>query len=95
MANYYLGHYTNGFCGCDITYGIIAETYEQAVEWMENGLYDYGQDYEYIALHDLDEEEDDIDSAVADYYENLSFYVEQVDQERYEYESNCFEDLTS
>lgn len=95
MANYYLGHYSNNFCGCDITYGIIAETYEQAVEWMENGLYDYGQEYEYVALHDLDEEEDDIDSAVADYYENLSFYVEQVDQERYEYESNCFEDLTS
>lgn len=94
MANYYLGHYTNGFCGCDITYGIIAETYEQAVEWMEDGLDEYGQTYEHVALDNLDEE-DDIDSAVADYYENLSFYVEQVDETHYENESDYFRDLTS
>lgn len=95
MAKYYLGHYTNSFCGCDITYGIIAETYEQAIKWMEDGLYDYGQDYEHLALDDLDEEEDDIDSAIADYYENLSFYVEQVDETQYENKSDFFKDLTS
>lgn len=94
MANYYLGHYSNGFCGCDITYGIIAETYEQAVEWMQDGLDEYGQEYEHIALDNLDEE-DDVDGAIADYYENLSFYVEQVDETHYENESDYFRDLTS
>lgn len=94
MAHYYLGHYSNGFCGCDITYGIIAETYEQAIEWMQDGLDEYGQEYEHVALDNLDEE-DDIDSAIADYYENLGFYIEQVDETRYENESDYFRDLTS
>ena len=71
---YFIGEYSNGYCGCDEVVLMIAETEEQANRYMEDGLADYG--YEYVNCTDFEEDEtNDL------YWENVIFDVREATPE--------------
>jgi len=76
---YFIGEYSNGYCGCDEIVLMIADTEEQAEAYMEEGLADYG--YEYVDGTDFeDDETGDL------YWENVTFSVREATPEEIERE---------
>lgn len=79
--------YDNGYCGCNESEVMKVDTLEEAEEYAQEGIYDYGQTYEHCAEgYDsdegwLDEEEEEY------YYENLSFTVTEITKEEFENEN--------
>lgn len=49
---YYLGTYSNGYCGCSEEVGIIADNMQDAEEYMREGLDIYAEQYEHIAMEE-------------------------------------------
>jgi hypothetical protein len=76
----YLVQYSNGYCGCD-EYSIIkAESFEEAENIAQDGLYDYAQGWEHVA--NLDEfEGEEYDEELEWYYNNCTFAVEEYNSE--------------
>lgn len=74
---YFIGTFSNGYCGCEETIPIIADTIEQAEKYMEDRLDIYGYDYEYVT--EFEEEEDD-----EAYWEDVTYEVREATQEEIE-----------
>jgi hypothetical protein len=69
--------FSNGYCGCDIEEEFVG-TYEEAVEWANEYLPDYAEDYIHIAFgwnEEYTEEEYD------DYLEDCSYDIEESEEE--------------
>jgi hypothetical protein len=76
----YLVQYSNGYCGCDEAIVIEAESFEEAENVAQEGLYDYAESYEYVCH--LDEFEDnEYDEEREWYYDNCTFSVEEYESE--------------
>lgn len=78
MAKYFLGCFSNGYCGCDEVHGFIAETAEQVQKVCEDMLAEYAQD---LIGNCLDEEEQQDDDAVEAYYADCCVEVAEVSEE--------------
>lgn len=93
----FVGTYTCGYCGCDEYCFIEADTLKQAEEYMQNGLIDYAETWEYMALDELDLDElneddsEEIEDALGFYYENCGFDVREATED--EAESETFDDI--
>lgn len=74
---YFIGTFSNGYCGCDEIIPIIADTIEQAEKYMEDRVDIYGYDYEYVT--EFEEEEDD-----EAYWEGVTYEVREATQEEIE-----------
>lgn len=73
---YFKATYSNGYCGCDITEYFKADSEEEVASYMEEGLYDYAEDYAHAHFgwdnHDYTEDEFD------DYYQDCSYNVVEI-----------------
>lgn len=78
MAKYFLGHFSNGYCGCDETYGYIAEDIEQVRKYCEDMLPEYAED---SIVGCLDEEEQQDEDAMEAYFADCYVEVEEVSEE--------------
>lgn len=74
---YFIGTFSNGYCGCEEIVPIIADTIEQAEKYMEDRVDIYGYDYEYVT--EFEEEEDD-----EAYWEGVTYEVREATQEEIE-----------
>lgn len=74
---YFIGTFSNGYCGCDEIIPIIADTIEQAEKYMEDRIDIYGCDYEYMT--EFEDEEDD-----EAYWEGVTYEVRKATQEEIE-----------
>lgn len=68
--------YTNGYCGCDITEVVEATDLENVVDWANEKLNDYAEEYAHVATGWGEDFEDDEEREM--YYENCSFFIEQI-----------------
>ena len=50
MSKYFKAIYTNGYCGCDETRYLIADSEDQAYNYMKDGLQDYGEQWVHVAF---------------------------------------------
>lgn len=80
---YFKIEYSNGYCTCDEEIFIKADSEEQAEEFAEEGLAEYGeqhtngvQGYDFFNGWDSEEE-------AANYEEGLSFCVTEIDREEF------------
>lgn len=72
MKRYIIATRSNGYCGCDSTECYIfpeGTTNEEIDKYIDEGMYDYAEDYEYIARGGWDEDWEDEDEAEAYYNE--------------------------
>lgn len=83
MAKYFLGHFSNGYCGCDKTYGFVAEDIKQVRKYCEDMLSEYAED---SIVGCLDEEEQQDEEMMKDYYCDCQVEVEEVSKEKMEEE---------
>ena len=74
---YFIGTFSNGYCGCEEIVPIIADTIEQAEKYMEDRIDIYGYEYEYVT--EFEEEEDD-----EAYWEGVTYEVREATQEEIE-----------
>ena len=77
---YFIGTYSNGYCGCDEEEYIIADSIEQAEKFMAANLVDYGWDY-YFYCEEYDEEDEDFEET---YWDNITFDVRKATAEEIE-----------
>jgi len=84
---YFIGTYDNGYCGCDVEVYMIADTEEQACQWMSDGLDTYGYDY----MVNADFDDDEVDDC---YWANVNFEVREATQEEIdEQDADVWEDI--
>ena len=74
---YFIGTFSNGYCGCEEIIPIIADTIEQAEKYMEDRIDVYGYDYKYVT--EFEDEEDD-----EAYWEGVTYEVREATQEEIE-----------
>lgn len=79
MAKYFLGYFSNGYCGCDETHGFIAEDIEQVRKHCEDILPEYAED---SIIGCLDEEEQEDKDAMEAYYADCYVEVVEVSEEK-------------
>jgi len=93
MKRYVIVTRYNGYCGCDSTeYYIFPEGMADGEidEYIEEGMYDYAEDYEYVARGGWDEDWESEDDR-EEYYNNCGFdWREADDEEREEYKKEWF-----
>ena len=77
---YFVGTFSNGYCGCDEVILMIADTIEKAEKYMEDRVYIYGSNYKYMTEFEDDEEDDEA------YWEGVTYEVREATQEEIEYE---------
>ena len=72
--------FENGYCGCDIEEKFEG-TYEEAIDWADEYLHTYAEDYAHIAFG-WDEEytEEEYES----YIENCGYSIEESEEEENE-----------
>lgn len=89
MKRYIIVTRSNGYCGCDSTeYYIFPEetTDNEIDEYIQEGMYDYAEQYEYVAIRGWGEDWEDEDDREA-YYDNCGFdWHEATEEEREDYE---------
>lgn len=92
MKRYIIVTRHNGYCGCDSTeYYIFPEetTDSEIDEYIEEGMYDYSESYEYLVTgwgEDWESEDDR-----EEYYDNCGFDWHEADEEeREEYKKEWF-----
>ena len=75
---YFLGTYSNGYCGCTVHEGVIADSYEQAEKYFcdEEAIYEYGEEYAYCCIG---EEYDD--DEYQDYIEGIYVEIQEMTYE--------------
>ena len=78
---YFIGKYSNGYCGCDEIVFLIADSYDEADAFMEANLDNYGYEYEYCADVDEDDEESE-----DNYWENVTYSLREATPEEVEKE---------
>ena len=71
---YFIGTYSNGFCGCDLEVYIIADSEEQADIFMAENEANYGYEYAYTTDYEDDPED-------ASYWENVTYDLREATQE--------------
>lgn len=79
MAKYFLGYFSNGYCGCDEAHGFIAEDKEQVLKHCEDMLPEYADD---SIVGCLDEDEQQDEDAMEAYYAECFVEVEEVSEEK-------------
>lgn len=79
MAKYFLGYFSNGYCGCDEAHAFIAEDKEQVRKYCEDMLYEYADD---SILGCLDEDEQQDEELMEAYYADCYVEVEEVSEEK-------------
>lgn len=79
MAKYFLGYFSNGYCGCDETHGYIAESAEQVEKFCLDALPEYAED---SIIGCLDEDEQQDEDAMEDYIAGCCVEVEEVTEEK-------------
>lgn len=79
MAKYFLGYFSNGYCGCNETYGFVAEDIEQVRKFCNDILPEYAEDF---IMTCLDEEEQQDEEATEAYYADCYVEVEEVSEEK-------------
>ena len=79
MAKYFLGYFSNGYCGCDEARGFIAEDAEQVRKFCEDMLPEYAED---SIMGCLDEEEQQDEDLMEAYYADCYVEVEEVTEEK-------------
>lgn len=84
---YFIGTYSNGYCGCDEEVYIIADSEDQADRFMAEGEINYGYEYAYTTDY-----EDDEDNAA--YWENVTYDLREATQEEIdEVDADCWCDI--
>lgn len=73
---YFKATYSNGYCGCDITEYFKANSEEEVTTYMEEGMYDYAEDYAYVHFGwgNFDYTEDEFD----EYYDNCGYSIKEI-----------------
>lgn len=79
MAKYFLGYFSNGYCGCDEVHAFIAEDAEQVRKYCEEMLPEYAED---SIVGCLDEEEQQNEELMETYYADCYVEVEEVSEEK-------------
>ena len=69
--------FSNGYCGCDIEEEFVG-TYEGAEKWAEDSLYEYAENYAYVAFG-WDEEY--TEEEFEEYFENCSYEIAESKEE--------------
>ena len=85
MAKYFLGYFSNGFCGYEETHGFIAEDIESVRLFCEGMLPEYAED---VIMSCLNEEEMQDNDTVEEYFSDCYCEVEEVSKEKMEEEMN-------
>lgn len=84
---YFIGTYSNGYCGCDEEIYIIADSEDQADRFMAEGEMNYG--YEAAFATDYEESPED-----ASYWENVTYDLREATQEEIdEVDADCWCDI--
>ncbi len=78
MAKYFLGYFSNGYCGCDEAHGYIAESEEQVEKFCLDALPEYAED---SIVGCLDEDEQQDEDAMEDYIAGCYIEVKEVTEE--------------
>lgn len=93
MKRYIVVIRSNGYCGCDSTECYIfpeGTTDKEIEEYIEEGMYDYAEDYEYVARGGWDEDWESEDDAEA-YYTECDFEWHDAEEDEIEeYEGEWF-----
>lgn len=79
MAKYFLGYFSNGYCGYDEVHAFIAEDAEQVRKYCEEMLPEYAED---SIVGCLDEEEQQNEELMEAYYADCYVEVEEVSEEK-------------
>lgn len=79
MAKYFLGYFSNGYCGCDEAHAFIAEDKEQVLKYCEEMLPEYAED---SIVGCLDEDEQQDEELMEAYYADCCVEVEEVSEEK-------------
>lgn len=88
MERYIIVTRSNGYCGCDSTECYIfpeGTTNEEIDKYIEEGMYDYAESYEYVA-RGWDEDWEDEDEAEAYYNECCFDWHDATEEEKEDYE---------
>lgn len=78
--------FTNGYAGCDESVVMEVRDMEEAQEYASERLYDYGQDYEHVAMGYTWDEGWEDDYSEEEYYEGCDFEIVEITEEEYENE---------
>lgn len=79
MAKYFLGYFSNGYCGCDEAHAFIAEDEGQVLKYCEEMLPEYAED---SIVGCLDEDEQQDEELMEAYYADCYVEVEEVSEEK-------------
>lgn len=71
---YFIGTYSNGYCGCDEEVYLIADTEEQVAEYLDQYIDEYGYD----AVMGTDYEDDEDNAA---YWAEVTYDIREATQE--------------
>ena len=93
MKRYIIATRNNGYCGCDETECYIfpeGTTDKEIDKYIEEGMYDYAENYEYVAQGGWDEDWENEDEA-QEYYDNCYFdWHDASENEIEDYEGEWF-----
>lgn len=77
MKMKYIAKYENGYHGCEDVHFIIADNEYQVVAFMQEGIYDYASNYEWVARNNWtgneDEDEDGNEVSEDDWYDSADY----------------------
>ena len=77
-------NYSNGYCGCDESKVMEVENIEEAEAYAVEDIYNYADSYCYVDTGwDVGFESEEEEEA---YYENCTFYIEEITEEEYQEE---------
>lgn len=84
---YFIGKYSNGYCGCSEEVYMLADSEDQADRFMAEGEIEYG--YEAAVNTDFEDDEDN-----AAYWENVTYGLREATQEEIdEIDADCWIDV--
>lgn len=78
-------NYSNGYCGCDESKVLEVENIDEAEAYAVEDLDTYADSYSYGAIG-WDEEGFESEEEEEAYYENCTFYIEEITEEEYQEE---------
>lgn len=84
---YFKATYSNGYCGCDESIYIKAETEIEAIEVTEEDIENYSfyePDSRFVNEPEDYDDEDEYWEAVEEYHDNVSIAVNEITREEYE-----------
>lgn len=98
MAKRYMATYYCGYCGTEDRHFFIADNEEQVADYMEEGLYEYAENWTYVAFG---WEGPYTDEEFEDYFQDCGYDIKELNDEDFEdvcdeygVDESDFEDIT-